>query len=104
MSDYLVVLVTCPSGEAKKISSLLLEKRVAACVNIADVSSIFRWMGKIEKADEELLIAKTRASLFDELVSLVKSIHSYEVPEIIALPIVKGTQDYLQWLDRETVR
>jgi periplasmic divalent cation tolerance protein len=61
-------------------------------------------MGKIEKADEELLIAKTKASRFDELVSLVKSIHSYEVPEIIALPIVKGTQDYLQWLDRETVR
>jgi len=61
-------------------------------------------MGKIEKADEELLIAKTRASLFDELVSMVKSIHSYEVPEIIALPIVKGTQDYLQWLDGETVR
>ena len=104
MSDYLVVLVTCPSGEAEKISSLLIEKRLAACVNIADVSSIFRWMGKIEKADEELLIAKRRASLFDELASMVKSIHSYEVPEIIALPIVKGTQDYLQWLDRETAR
>jgi len=104
MNDYLVVFITCPKGEAEKISSLLIEKRVAACVNIADVSSIFRWMGKIEKADEELLIAKTRASLFDELVSMVKSIHSYEVPEIIALPIVKGTQDYLQWLDGETVR
>ena len=75
----------------------------AACVNIIPgVRSLFWWEGKVEEADEHLLIVKTRAALFPEVTRIVKSLHSYDVPEIIALPITDGNQDYLDWLGRET--
>jgi len=66
------------------------------------VESHFRWQNRIDSADEALLIIKTRASLLDEVVRTIKELHSYEVPEVIALPIVGGNQDYLDWIDRET--
>jgi periplasmic divalent cation tolerance protein len=79
---------------------LLVEERKAACVNIVPgVDSLFRWKGKIDSARESLLLVKTRASLFSEIISLVKETHSYEVPEIIALPIIGGSEEYLKWLD-----
>jgi periplasmic divalent cation tolerance protein len=99
--DYIMVLVTA-SGieEARKISQTILEKKKAACTNIiSGVSSSFWWRGKIENADEVLLIMKTKTSQLDEIISLVKQNHSYEVPEIIAIPIVGGSADYLRWID-----
>jgi len=101
---YLVVFVTTSSyEEARKIADALVEQRKAACVNIVPkVNSLFRWKGKIEEAEESLLVVKTRAKLFPDVVSTVKGIHSYEVPEIIALPIVEGNPDYLKWIDEET--
>jgi periplasmic divalent cation tolerance protein len=79
----------------------LLERKKAACVNIIDkVSSHFRWEGKLDSAQESLLIAKTRASLLPEIIELVKKTHSYDIPEIIALPIIGGNQDYLEWLEQ----
>jgi periplasmic divalent cation tolerance protein len=101
---YLVVFITT-SGyeEARKIADTLVDRKKAACVNIVPkVNSLFRWKGKIEEAEESLMVVKTRAELFTDVVSVVKSIHSYEVPEIIALPIVEGNPDYLEWLKKET--
>jgi len=99
----IVVLVTSSSEEeAHKVAELLLAKRKAACVNIVPgVDSSFWWQGKLDSARESLLIIKTRASLLAEIIGLVKSVHSYEVPEIIALPIIGGNEDYLEWIDGE---
>ena len=101
---YLVIFITTSSyEEARKIADVLVSQRKAACVNIVPkVNSLFRWKGKIEDAEESLLVVKTRAKLFPEIISTVKGIHSYEVPEIIALPIVQGNPGYLQWINEET--
>jgi periplasmic divalent cation tolerance protein len=103
-SGYVVAFITTASyEEARKIADALVAQRKAACVNIVPrVNSTFRWKGKIENAEESLLVVKTRARLFPEVVRVVKSIHSYKVPEIVALPIVEGNPDYLAWLKEET--
>jgi periplasmic divalent cation tolerance protein len=99
-SDYIVLLITTGSHqEAQKISRRLLERRKVACVNIAPVDSAFWWESELDSAQERLLIAKTRASLLPDIIDLVKKDHSYEVPEVIALPIVGGNPDYLKWID-----
>jgi periplasmic divalent cation tolerance protein len=98
---YIVVLVTVPSARtAKKIAKFLLSNKLAACVNIIPkIESLFWWQGKIDKAKEVLLMAKTQKKLFAKLVKAVKSKHPYEVPEIIALPIISGNRKYLDWID-----
>ena len=102
-TDKIVVFVTAGSEpEAHKVADLLLSKRKAACVNIVPkVQSSYWWRGKLETADECLLIIKTKASLLPKIVELVKSAHSYEVPEIIAIPVIGGNEDYLKWMDDE---
>ena len=102
--EYIVVFNTAnTTGEAEQIAELLLERRQAACVNIIPkVDSHFWWEGKLDSAQESLLIIKTKKALLPEIISLVKGIHSNVVPEIIALPIVGGNQDYLDWIDGET--
>ena len=103
-ADKAVVLVTATSREeAERIARLLLDQRSVACVNIVPgVHSLFWWQGKPDSAEESLLIAKTRMSLVPRVVDLVRGAHSYAVPEVIALPIVAGNDDYLEWIDRET--
>jgi periplasmic divalent cation tolerance protein len=101
MTDKLVVLVTCRSAkEAERIASRLVQTRLAACGNIlrSPVRSIYRWKDKIESAREFLLVIKTSRRRFPELQAAIKHLHSYEVPEIIALPIAAGSQGYLSWL------
>ena len=100
MSDPIVVLVTCSSEEeAYKIAGTLVEERLAACVNIlSSIRSIYRWEGKICDDRECLLIVKTDKQRFEDLEQKVKVLHSYSVPEIIALPIVRGSLPYLKWL------
>ena len=100
-TDRIVVLITAGSEEeAHKIAELLVNEKKAACVNILPgVDSLFRWEDKLESARESLLLVKTKASLFPEIVELVKRTHSYEVPEIIAMPIISGSEDYVKWLD-----
>jgi periplasmic divalent cation tolerance protein len=99
----IVIFITASSEpEAHKIANLLLTNRKAACVNIVPkVESSFWWQGKLDAARESLLIVKTRASLLPEIIDLVKGAHSYEVPEIVALPIIGGNEDYLKWIDNE---
>ena len=103
-ADKAVVLVTAASREeAERIARLLLERRSVACVNIVQgVQSLFWWQGNLDSAQESLLIAKTRMSLVPQVIDLVRGAHSYTVPEVIALPIVAGNGDYLEWIDRET--
>jgi len=105
MKEYgcIVLFITAGNAEeAQQISRVLLEQRKAACVNIIpEVDSIFWWEGKLDSARESLLVVKTKASLLTEVINLVKGMHSYDVPEIIALPIVGGNQDYLEWIGEE---
>ena len=100
MTDRLSVFITTPSREeADKIAMMLVEERLAACANILPaVHSVYRWQGKVEQADECALVAKTTADKFEALQARVKQIHSYEVPCIIAWPIVAGNEDYLKWI------
>lgn len=101
---HIVVLVTASSKEeARKLASGLLKEKLAACINVIDgLESHFRWQGKIDKAKEALLIIKTKKPLFNKLVKKIKSLHSYEIPEIIALPIIAGYKEYLDWIDDST--
>ena len=100
-TDRIIVLITAGTEEeGHEIGRLLVKEKKAACVNIVPgVDSLFRWKGKIDSARESLLLVKTRASLLFEIINLVKETHSYEVPEIIALPIIGGSEEYLSWLD-----
>jgi len=101
MTDRIVVLVTCGSRkEARKIARALIERRLAACVNEigALVRSTYRWKGKVESAKEFLLVIKTTKKRFAGLREAIHELHSYEVPEIIALPIVEGSRAYLDWI------
>lgn len=97
----IVVFVTAKDiSEAKKISDQLLEKKLIACANLIEgVESVFRWQGKIDQAKETLMILKSKQGLFKKIVKTVKANHSYEVPEVIALPIIDGNPDYLKWID-----
>ncbi len=102
-ADKIIVLITAANEqEAEKISTLILDKRAAACCStVSPVHSAFRWQGKLEGEDEILLICKTKRAALPALIELVKSVHSYDVPEIIALPVIGGNDDYLRWLDNE---
>jgi periplasmic divalent cation tolerance protein len=99
---YRVVLVTCGSiGEARKIGRSVVEKKLAACANIVPgLESIYRWKGKVERAREVLVLMKTTATRLAKLEREVKRVHSYEVPEFIALPLTAGSRDYLTWIEQ----
>lgn len=101
--EYIVVLVTAGSEEeGRKIAKRLLKEKWAACINIIPrVDSHFLWKTKIERATEALLVIKTKKPYLKKVTKLVKELHSYEVPEIIALPIVGGNRDYLDWMEKE---
>ena len=90
--------------EARRIAQHLVKQKFVACVNLVDkVESIFWWQRKVDSATEVLLIAKSRKSLIGKIIRQVKSLHSYQVPEVIALPIVAGNQDYIKWIN-ESIR
>jgi periplasmic divalent cation tolerance protein len=101
MTDKIVVFNTCGSKEeAVKVARALIEARVAACVNvIPQIMSVYRWQGQIEEAAEWLLVIKTSRELFEKVQAVIQAAHSYEVPEVIALPIADGSAGYLAWLD-----
>ena len=101
--EYIVILITAGSEkEARKIAKGLLKERSAACINIVPrVDSHFLWKGKMEQAAEALLMVKTKKTSLKKVIKLVKELHSYEVPEIIALSIIGGNKNYLNWIERE---
>lgn len=99
---FCIVMITSPPDKAEEIARVILEKRVAACVNISQVSSLYWWNDKIDSDNESLLIVKTRVDSLDALKASVLEVHPYDVPEIIALPIITGSREYLDWVDKET--
>ncbi len=98
---YIIVFVTAKDfNEAQKISTALVDEKLIACANIIErVKSFFWWEGKVDRADEALLIMKSKRTLFKKIAKRVKALHSYSTPEIIALPLVDGHKDYLRWID-----
>lgn len=103
MTDKIVVFSTCESEEqAVRVARHLVEQKLAACVNILPgARSIYRWKDEIEDAREWMLIVKSRRDLFSAVRAEIEKMHSYEVPEVIALPVVEGSQSYLAWMERE---
>jgi periplasmic divalent cation tolerance protein len=98
-----VVLVTAASqSEAEAIAKTLVESRLAACINLMPIQSIYTWQGKIHQDAEWQLVIKTDLSNFSLLEKKIKELHSYEIPEIIALPILAGSQPYLHWISEQT--
>ena len=97
---YIVILVTAKdTREANKIATKLVADKLIACANVVkDVKSVFSWKGKIDRANEVLLVMKSKKSCFPKIVRAVRALHSYDVPEIIALPIIDGNKDYLNWV------
>ena len=98
---HIVVLITTSSmAEAQAIGRALVEQRIAACVNIVPgLRSLFRWQGTIEEQEETLMLVKSRSEYLPSILDTVKRLHSYTVPEVIALPILAGSSDYLAWID-----
>ncbi|TXH22996.1 MAG: divalent-cation tolerance protein CutA [Elusimicrobia bacterium] len=103
MSAVAVFITAANAREARRLATALVAERLAACVTDAGVvHSVYRWKGRVERARERLLIAKTRRARLAALVARVKTLHSYDVPEAVALPIVGGNPAYLTWVERET--
>ena len=103
MELSLVYITASSMVEAEKIGSILVENRLAACVNIFEkMTSIYRWEGKVHKEQETVIIAKTRTELIDDLAARVKELHSYIVPCIVSLPVTGGNSDFLSWIENET--
>jgi periplasmic divalent cation tolerance protein len=105
MTDKIVVFSTCASTEeAHRLARALVEKRLAACVNVMPgIRSVYRWKDAIEDEEEVLLLIKTSRALLQELTDEIERLHSYEVPEVIALQVVDGSERYLAWMNRELV-
>ncbi|HEC28944.1 MAG TPA: divalent-cation tolerance protein CutA [Gammaproteobacteria bacterium] len=103
-TEYQIILNTCPDQEsATGLANALIDEGLAACVNIvAGLTSIYQWQGKRETATEVLLLIKTRSDLYSRVEARIKSLHPYELPEIISVPISGGLSDYLDWIDNST--
>ncbi len=101
MKSYIQITTTTETKEeAEKITQYLVEQKLAACVQIiGPIASIYRWKGKVETANEWLCLIKTREEFYDKVETTIKKLHSYETPEIIAVPIIKGSKEYLNWID-----
>jgi periplasmic divalent cation tolerance protein len=104
MTDFSVIFVTVGNeNEASKMAHVLVEERLVACVNIVPrIRSIYRWKGEVCEDEEFLMVMKTRSSLFARLQKRVQELHTYEVPEIIALPLAEGLPEYLHWIAENT--
>lgn len=102
-NEIVVFITTHDEKEAATLARALIEARLAACVNIINgIRSIYRWQGKVEENAEVLMIVKTRQDLFDPLAERVRELHSYDVPEIIAVPVTRGSEAYLRWINNST--
>ena len=100
---HVVALCTAPPDSSGRLARLIVEERLAACVNISQVRSTFVWEGKVDEEAEDLLIIKTESLLVEELMARVREVHPYDLPEIVVLPIIGGDEGYLEWIS-ESVR
>jgi periplasmic divalent cation tolerance protein len=98
-ANFVVILCTCSVEESEKIARILVEEKLAACVNVAEVNSFFRWKGEFCKDREALLIIKTEKMMMNRIIERIKEVHSYKLPEIIAIPIIDGYNKYLAWIE-----
>jgi periplasmic divalent cation tolerance protein len=102
-AQYGVLLTTAPTREeAAKIANLLIDEKLAACVQLLPIESFYVWQGKTQNEAEVLLLVKTRAALFESAIARIKAVHSYSVPEIVAMPFTAGFAGYLRWIDEVT--
>lgn len=101
LSDYVVVLSTAPPDHSGRLARLIVEERLAACVNISQVRSTFWWEGEVNQEAEDLLIIKTERQKAEELSKRIEAVHPYDLPEIIILPIIGGDDRYLAWISEE---
>jgi len=100
MTDYSIVVATAVDKDsAREIARLLVEKRLAACVQMFPIESVYQWQGKVCEENETTLFIKSRTALFDEIKAAIREAHAYEVPEIIQVPIADGLREYLRWID-----
>lgn len=104
MSDYVLVLTTVEDEEqSNRLATTLVEERLAACVNaIGPIRSVYRWQGAVERAEERQLVIKTRADCAEAVLARIKALHPYELPELLVIQILKGSAEYLQWIDEAT--
>ena len=100
--DIMVVFSTAPADKSDSIARMLIDKRVAACVNVVPVRSYYRWNGEFCDEQEHLLIAKTTKEKTGEVIASIRCIHPYDVPEIVGLPLIDGYLPYLEWVKKET--
>lgn len=101
--QLVIFCTTKDKDEAQSLSKYLLEANLCACVNIAEsISSLFMWNGGMQSENECLMVIKTSSRVYDKLEEMIKKYHSYDVPEIIAIPIIKGSKEYLNWIEEET--
>jgi len=100
VTDFVMILCTAPPLGAEKMARALVQERLAACVNVALVRSYFSWEGKLSDEPEELMIIKTQARMVDKIKARIKEMHSYQVPEIIVIPITDGEKCYLEWVSQ----
>ncbi|UCG95458.1 MAG: divalent-cation tolerance protein CutA [archaeon] len=100
----IVLTTTATREDAEKIADFLLEKKLAACVQIFPISSKYLWKGKVERSGEFLCLVKTKDELYQPVEQAIREVHPYQTPEIVAIPVTKASQSYLDWLDKETVK
>jgi periplasmic divalent cation tolerance protein len=100
LTEFVLILCTAPPDGAEKIAKALVQERLAACVNVSQVRSYFSWDGKLSDEPEELMIIKTQARMVDKIGARIKELHSYQVPEIIVVPIAGGDRCYLDWVSQ----
>jgi len=98
----MMITTACGRDEAGRLARMLVEQKLAACVQLLPIDSVYRWEGAVRQEAEVLLLIKTRSALAQAVISAIKAAHSYDTPEIIALPIEAGLGDYLAWIDQAT--
>ena len=104
-SQYVIVMTTCPNDEeAHQLASELVGKRLAACVQASNIISTYRWQGAVETAKEVRLFIKARQADYAAVAALILATHSYDIPEVVAIPITAGSRSYLDWIEAETAR
>ncbi len=103
--EYVIVMTTCANEEqARELATALVEKRLAACVQASDIHSTYRWKGAVESSNEVRLMIKARRADYAAIEALIVALHTYDTPQVLAIPVLAGSRAYLHWLDIETTR